>query len=148
MEDVSAFMERYRAAHAGFDVEASLALHRTPLAIVTRQRGWIVREEAELRAQLSQTFDFYRWSGVRALEMGSLSTHGVEAGVMLAMTSWRALDGDDREVARFDATYCLGVDAGERRIVGVIIHNEIFPRDKLAAEQLRALGEANSGNRT
>lgn len=148
MEDVHAFMERYRAATAAFDLDAALALHRTPLALITRQRGWIVTRESELRDQLSQTFDFYRWSGVRAVEMGPLTTHGVEAGVTLAMTFWRALDGDGSEVAKFDVTHALGADAGERRIVGVVVHNEIFPRDKLAAEQLRALGEADAGKGT
>lgn len=137
--DARAFIEAYRAANERLDVEAAAAFYATPLAIATRQRGWIVSNAEELRVELAQMFDFYRYNGVARLETVGLALSREDTAVALATLDLRALDGEGRQVARFQTTYALGDPGGERRITGVVVHNDVFPRDALSAEALAAL---------
>lgn len=141
MQGVPDLLEAYRLAHERFDVAESAGFYRLPCSIVTKSRGWIVRDRAALERELGRMFELYGWSGVERMEMDRLRVGEDRRGVNLVSVAWRLLGEEDQEVVVFDMTYALSGDGKEPAIVGVVLHNDRFPRELINEDTLKRLAQ-------
>jgi hypothetical protein len=136
---VAAFLEDYRRTLEAADADALATFYRLPLPVTRPDRTRVVQTDKILREELGHILDFYRWSGMRRVEMVGLRLDGFDPGLALASLSWRPLDGEDREIALIDVTFAIRRVRDGARIAAVIAHNEERHRVPIIRESLSAL---------
>lgn len=123
-DDVRAFFETYRQWLAALDLDRLVSVYRVPLPVVRPDRTRLVGDVATLRAEIGRILDFYRWSGMKTVEIGMFRLDGFEVGMDIVSLTWLPMTGAGEEIARIDATFALRRVFGGARIAAVIAHNE------------------------
>jgi hypothetical protein len=145
--DVRAFLETYRDRLVANDLDAVTAAYRMPLPVVRPDRVRLVDDAATLREELRRILDFYRWSGMTAIELADLRQDGFQPGLALASFTWIPRRGDGAEIARIHQTYALRRGRDGLRIAAVMAHDEERARVPIVAEALAAIGGSISAPR-
>lgn len=122
--DVRAFFESYRHWLAALDLDRLVSVYRLPLPVVRPDRTRVVGDAATLRDEIGRILDFYRWSGMKTVEIASFRVDGFDIGMHVVSLTWLPMTGQGEEIARIDATFALRRVMGGARIAAVIAHNE------------------------
>ena len=136
--DVRAFFDGYRQALGAYDLDAVAAAYRLPLPVIRPDRTRVIDDAATLRFELSKILDFYRWSGMKTVEIGNFRIDGFDIGMHVTSLTWLPLTADGREIARIDATFAVRRVRGGARIAAVIAHNEERHRQPILRDALAA----------
>lgn len=136
---VSDFLEAYRAALEAGDVERLAGFYRLPLPVTRPDRVRLVEARAELVAELTKILDFYRWAGMRRVEIAALRLDGFDPGLDIASLTWRPMDAEGRGIASIDVTFAIRRTLDGAKIAAVIAHNEERRRLPIMRESLVAL---------
>ena len=123
-QEVRRFFETYAKALAGLDLDFLVSVYRVPLPVVRPDRTRVVEDAVTLRAEIGKILDFYRWSGMQRVEIGSFRVDGFDVGMHVVSLTWLPMTAKDEEIARIDATFALRRVFGGARIAAVIAHNE------------------------
>lgn len=118
------FFEAYRLALQTGDIDALVAAYRLPLPVVRPDRTRVVEDQATLRTEIVRILDFYRWAGMRGIDIENLRADGVRDGLVIATLTWVPRDAKGGEITRIDVTFTLRTVRGGARIAAVIAHNE------------------------
>lgn len=122
--EVRRFFETYAKALAGHDLDFLVSVYRVPLPVVRPDRTRLMEDVAILRAEIGKILDFYRWSGMQRVEIGSFRVDGFDVGMHVVSLTWLPMTAKGEEIARIDATFALRRVFGGARIAAVIAHNE------------------------
>lgn len=122
--DVRAFFETYRHWLAALDLDRLVSVYRVPLPVVRPDRTRMVEDMATLRSEIGKILDFYRWSGMKTVEIGKFRVDGFDIGMDIVSLTWLPMTANGEEIARIDATFALRRVFGGARIAAVIAHNE------------------------
>jgi len=129
---VGAFIQRYRATFASFNVDAIGACFAFPL-LVTGEADAVsvvsVPAAEAWRPQLERITGAYRLLGITGAEVLDLRAVEVTPGIAHAVVHWSLRTADGAEAYAFTASYTLADLPGGTRIVA-IAHDE---SPKLAA---------------
>ena len=134
--DVRAFFEGYRHALGAYDLDAVAAAYRVPLPVIRPDRTRVVEDAATMRTELAKILDFYRWSGMKTVEIGNFRIDGFDIGMHIVSLTWLPLTADGLEIARIDATFAVRRVRGGARIAAVIAHNEERHRQPILRDAL------------
>ena len=139
MSGIAEFVEDYRRALEACDAEALADFYRTPLPVIRPDRMRVVEDRATLAAELLKIVDFYRWAGMRRLEIHHLRIDGFDPGLHVVSLTWRPMTGDGLEIALIDVTFAIRRTMDSPRIAAVIAHNEERHREPILRQSLAAL---------
>ena len=125
MERVASdFFATYRLAMEAGDLDTLVASYRLPLPVVRPDRTRVVEDPATLRTEIGRILDFYRWAGMRRLDMENLRADGVRDGLVIASLTWVPRGATGEQIARIDVSFTLRTVRNGARIAAVIAHNE------------------------
>jgi hypothetical protein len=151
MHEVRRFFETYADALSRLDLDALVSVYRLPLPVIRPDRMRVVEDVATLRSEIGKILDFYRWSGMKRVEIGGFRCDGFDVGMHVVSLTWLPMTDTGAEIARIDATFALRRTMGGARIAAVIAHNEerhrqpilraaLPPSEKTHEHSLRPIG--------
>lgn len=83
-----------------------------------------MNNDAQFRAGLTQTAQFYKRIGVDVVEVKNYLEAELGSGFWLTKVEWELLDEDLNTIVTFDNTYVVDAGSGIGKIVLYITHNE------------------------
>lgn len=123
-QEVFGFFETYARALSALDLDYLVSVYRLPLPVIRPDRMRVVEDSATLRSEIGKILDFYRWSGMKRVEIGGFRSDGFDVGMHVVSLTWLPMTDRGEEIARIDATFALRRVMGGARIAAVIAHNE------------------------
>jgi hypothetical protein len=141
--EVRRFFETYAKALSGLDLDVLVSVYRMPLPVVRPDRTRVIGDPATLRGEIGKILDFYRWSGMKRVEIGGFRVDGFDIGMHVVSLTWLPLNAKDEEIARIDASFAVRRVFGGARIAAVIAHNEERHRQPILRAAIPASEKAH-----
>jgi hypothetical protein len=118
------FFDDYAQALGDADTEGIAEAYAEQFMATGPGFSMSMNNDAQFRAGLAQTAQFYRQIGVDTIELKNYLEAELGSGFWLTKIEWELLDEDLNTLLTFDNTYMVEAGSGEPKIVLFIAHNE------------------------